>query len=172
MNEGKSPAQPQGGAQCPYCASDTVKLSASYRDMDSVEVGRCSQCRRLLVSVNDRLVYPDEPVAMKDFSNLPADLSRGLAEACSLADVSPNASCALLLSYLEDMCDSLGAAGAGLGEKVADLSAKGKIPEEFASLFHAPIPGSAGQKLDAVRQQAYDVGSLAAYLGPHLPFNQ
>jgi len=172
MTEKEAPTAAGTEAVCPYCGSETVNRRVGFWDKERLEVGRCSECRRLLVRVNGRKVYPDEPVFISRFSNLPRGLASGLAEACSVAEVSPNASCSLLLGYLEKMCDALGAEGATLGQKVADLKARGKIPEEFASLFQAPIPHSPGQKADEVRQQAYDLASLAAYLGPHLPFMQ
>ena len=171
MNEAnRSKTRPSPGAICPYCGSGPVSPRVEYVSEDTVEIGRCGKCGRLLVHVNRKLLYPDEPVGIEHFANLPRELQRGLAEACSAAQASPNASCSLLLPYLEKMCDSLGAEGANLGEKVADLKAKGKIPEEFGGLFHAPIPQTDTEKIDAARQQALDLGSLAAYLGPHLPF--
>jgi hypothetical protein len=155
---------------CPFCGKDAVAVRVGFRDRDRVEVGRCGDCRRLIVRVNGEVVYPSDDPMWGELPGLPKELSGACCEAVRAARVSPRASCAILLPCLERICDQLGAEGSTLGEKVLDLRKKRKIPEEFAGLFHAPIPKTDDERRDAARQQAYDLGNLAFHLGGQTPF--
>lgn len=160
----------QTTARCPYCMKDSLNVRMSFRDGDDrVQAGRCGECGRLVVRVNNEVVYPfgGSPVSPEEFEDLPAELKDLCTEACSAAEVSPRAACSLLAPYVERICDHLGAKGKTLGEKLEDLRRADKLPEELGRTLTAAAGAKTGEEeIDDAKEQAYDLIRVSHYLAP------
>jgi len=155
-------------ARCPYCMKESVTVAMSFHDEeDRVRAGRCSECDRFIVRVNNEVVYPQEgaPVSPGDFEDLPEQLRELCTEACAAAEVSPRAARSLLAPYVERICDHMGAKGQTLGEKLEDLRNAGKLPDNLGRTLTAATGAKTEQEeIDEAREQAYDLMRVWHYL--------
>ena len=157
-------------ARCPYCMKDSVKVQLFFEDgEDRVHAGRCAECSRLVVRVNNKVVYPlpGPSVSLEDFEGLPEELRNLCVEACSVAEVSPRAACSLLAPHVERICDHVGADGETLAEKLDSLHKAGKLPDELGRSLAAAAAKTDQEEIEEARRQFYDLNRVARYLAPH-----
>ncbi len=159
----------QATARCPYCMEETVAVHMSFHDdQDRVRAGRCSECSRLIVRVNDQLVHPlpASRESRESFEGMPEELRTLCTEARAAAEVSPRAACALLAPYVERICDHLGAEGETLDEKVRNLRETGKVPEGLDGYLASVQAETQEEEVTRAKKQAYELMRVAHFLAP------
>jgi len=153
---GASSGRPGDVRWCPWCLEQKLDVSVAARDKQVVEAGRCGGCGKLTVYVDGETVYPAGRAAEEMCANLPPDIRKEYLHAASIAHVSPAAACAVLAPALERMCDSLGAEGKTLAEKITFLRKKGRVPEAVAkAAAEAAAAPPSPQTPEEARERAF-----------------
>jgi hypothetical protein len=106
--------------------------------LENVFVSRCYTCDALAIWLHDALIYPPTMNGPPPNPDLSDDVRRDYDEARTILPLSPRGAAALLRLAIEKMCIELGAAGADINARIADLVTKG-------------LPPLIQQALDAVR---------------------
>jgi hypothetical protein len=156
-------------SRCPSCAGTEVETILTYRAAQTVEIGKCHNCGATVIRVGGVTVYPAGAITDAPCATMPPDIRDAYMHAASVAHVAPGAACAIMAPALEKMCDSLGAKGSTLADKIAFLRNEGRIPPEMAQAAEAvATPVDTELAEEDARKRAYDLLRFSNYMGGSL----
>jgi hypothetical protein len=138
---------------CPHCAVYSLFQGTEY---DTNEWGRghtitlreCRCCFKLVLWLDDLLLYPDMHTAPPPNGDLSAAVQADYLEAASIVSRSPRGAAALLRLCIQNICKELGGAGK-------------KVNDDIGKLVDNGLPVRIQQALDIVRV----VGNNAVHPG-------
>ena len=127
------PAPKKSAFNCPFCnayANQTwsplyASLGTGFSNRQGLMISICIRCTATAIWFDGRLVFPNSSSAPLANSDMPADVKIDFNEARDIVMRSPRSACVLLRLCVEKICDSLGATGGSLNEKIGKLVERG-----------------------------------------------
>jgi len=120
----------------------------TYRSEDWLASTICEHCKKAVLWLYDKMLYPNRGNAPLPNPDVPPDVKDDYEEAANIATLCPKASAALLRLAIQKLCVHLGGKGKNINDDIA-LLVKNGLPEKIQ------------QSLDIVRV----VGNNAVHAG-------
>ncbi len=144
---------------CPHCGvlarqyhysvtDQSLGGNSSYSSNDWLASTICEHCKKAVLWIYDRMIYPNRGNAPLPNPDMPQDVKDDYEEAAIIANSSPKAAAALLRLAIQKLCVHLGGKGKNINDDIAHLVKDG-LPEKIQ------------QSLDIVRV----VGNNAVHAG-------
>lgn len=122
--------------------SYTHEYLNEYYELSNIHLSRCYSCRDYALWLNDRLIYPAQPIGPGPNADLPDEIKGDVDEARTILDLSPRGAAALLRLAVQKVCIHLGYPGKDLNADIGAMVARGLDPDVQKALDSVRVVGN------------------------------